>query len=140
MAALAPAAGRPICAVPLWQRLLHRRRNGTAGFAWAETSPLIITERRRRRSPWLICVIVLQLAFGVTAHAADLGPQTIAAFNHYVQLSERRMTTETETDGFLWIDRLPAQKQNEVLLQTELWSLSDSKPSTTARPLLFPAA
>lgn len=42
------------------------------------------------------------------ARPAELQPRTIAAFDHYVQSSEARMSAGAP---FLWIDRLPALEQ-----------------------------
>jgi hypothetical protein len=44
--------------------------------------------------------------------AAELKPATLAAYDHYVQLTEARMAAEVAgTSPFLWIDRQPANEQ-----------------------------
>jgi putative flippase GtrA len=56
---------------------------------------------------------MLSAAMSPAAGAAELRPQTVAAFDRYVRATEARM--DRELDGrapFLWIDRLPdAQRQ-----------------------------
>lgn len=45
------------------------------------------------------------------AHAADLQPQTVAAFNRYVQLTEARIESDTaRREPFLWVDGLPQDR------------------------------
>jgi hypothetical protein len=47
--------------------------------------------------------------------AAELKPATLAAFEHYVQLTEARMAAEVGgTSPFLWIDRQPANDQTRA--------------------------
>jgi hypothetical protein len=47
--------------------------------------------------------------------AVDLKPETTAAFNHYVSLSESRMSGEVKSGPFLYIDALSAADRNAVL-------------------------
>jgi hypothetical protein len=45
------------------------------------------------------------------AAAADLSPKTVAAFDKYVQIAERRMANEVrQPQGFLWVDTAGARK------------------------------
>ena len=48
--------------------------------------------------------------------AVDLKPETTAAFNHYVSLSESRMSGEVKSGPFLYIDALPSVDRNAVLI------------------------
>jgi hypothetical protein len=48
------------------------------------------------------------------SHTVELKPETIAAFNHYVQLSEQRMRNDLQSGSFLWTEGLPIQ-QGETL-------------------------
>lgn len=71
---------------------------------------------------WLtgIRIAGLCLLFGCgstgVARAAQLKQVTIQAFNHYVALSEDRIASEIrEPDGFLWIDRLSAERRQPLL-------------------------
>ena len=54
-----------------------------------------------------LAVLVLELS--QTVSAAELKPATVAAFDHYVQLTEDRMATEMPVT-FLHIDGLPAEQ------------------------------
>jgi hypothetical protein len=54
-----------------------------------------------RSSPWL--------------HAEQLRGETIAAFDHYVELSEQRMKTEERSVSFLRVDTLPATEREAAL-------------------------
>src|SRR5438105_4161839 len=49
----------------------------------------------------------------VSAAAADLHPNTAAAFDRYVQTTEARIRSEVGR-RFLWLDRLPDAQRNEV--------------------------
>lgn len=50
------------------------------------------------------------------ATAAELNPKTIAAFNHYVALSEAKIDASlNDTQSFLWVDRLPPEQRAAVL-------------------------
>ena len=60
-------------------------------------------------------VTVLAVVSGLGLEAAELKPQTIEAFDRYVQLTRARM--QTELDGlspFLWIDRQPEGERDEL--------------------------
>ena len=62
-------------------------------------------------------VIVMALvASAVVASAAKLKPETVRAFDRYVQLTEARMQAEIDgRTGFLWLDRLSEADREEVL-------------------------
>ncbi|MEY2394852.1 MAG: hypothetical protein QOF94_1197 [Acidobacteriaceae bacterium] len=57
----------------------------------------------------LLAALVFELSG--TVSAAELKPATVAAFDHYVQLSEQRMATEMP-GTFLLIDSLPAEQRD----------------------------
>ncbi|MGH9730329.1 MAG: hypothetical protein ACRD4A_01415 [Candidatus Acidiferrales bacterium] len=51
-----------------------------------------------------------------SAAALQLNPKTIAAFNHYVALSELKIDTSlNDRQAFLWVDRLPPEQRVAVL-------------------------
>lgn len=47
--------------------------------------------------------------------AEQLKPETVAAFDHYVRLTEQRMAGEQNSNGFLWIDAAGPEKRNDYL-------------------------
>ena len=52
----------------------------------------------------------------VAAAAVELKPQTVRAFDRYVQLTEVRMRAEVEGESpFLWLDRLDPAERDEVI-------------------------
>lgn len=59
----------------------------------------------------LLAVLVARL--GAAAFAADLKPETAAAFDHYIQLSEQRMASESNPESFLWLHTQPAPKRED---------------------------
>lgn len=62
-----------------------------------------------------IACIALAASAAVAA-AAKLKPETVRAFDHYVQLTEARMQEEIDgRTGFLWLDRLPEANREQVL-------------------------
>ena len=64
------------------------------------------------RNP-LLTIAAILLA-GCQSRAVELKPETDAAFNHYVQLSEERMQNDLQSGGFLWVDGLPPQQRQSV--------------------------
>jgi hypothetical protein len=48
------------------------------------------------------------------SYAVELKPETIAAFNHYVQLSEQRMRNDLQSGSFLWTEGSPIQQGEEL--------------------------
>ncbi len=58
----------------------------------------------------------LALAAAASAAAAELKPETVRAFDRYVELTEERMRAEVEgRSPFLWLDRLDAAERDVVL-------------------------
>lgn len=58
------------------------------------------------------------IALGLqSAFAEQLKPETVSAFDHYVQLSEARMSEQLDSGPFLRIDDLPPQQRNADLAQ-----------------------
>ena len=69
---------------------------------------------RRTVSAAIGCMALATSA--VAAAAVELKPQTVRAFDRYVQLTEERMRAEIEGETpFLWLDRLAAADRDEVL-------------------------
>lgn len=64
----------------------------------------------------LALALAAVLAVANAATAAELDPKTIAAFNHYVVLSEARIDASlSDTQAFLWADRLPPEQRAAIL-------------------------
>jgi hypothetical protein len=60
----------------------------------------------------ILCLVV---GSATAVRAATLAPETAAAFQRYVRLTEQRINGEvTRNDGFLWIDTLPAVRRGEM--------------------------
>jgi hypothetical protein len=60
-------------------------------------------------------ILCLFAAASVTVGAAVLKAATAASFARYARLTEQRITSEvSKTDGFLWIDGLPASRRIEL--------------------------
>jgi len=53
----------------------------------------------------LLSLILYGLA-GITTRAAELKPETVSAFEHYIEVTEARMEDDTRHDQFLIIDQL----------------------------------
>ena len=54
--------------------------------------------------------LFLMLASGVFLHAAELKPETAAAFDRYVKLTEETMQARSTPQNFLWLDQHPKEK------------------------------
>lgn len=64
----------------------------------------------------LVLAFAAMLAVANSATAAELEPKTIAAFDHYVALSEATINTSlNDTQSFLWVDRLPPEQRAAIL-------------------------
>jgi len=61
-----------------------------------------------------LLTIAAVLLAGCLGGAVELKPETNAAFNHYVQLSEQRMQKDLQSGSFLSIDGLPLQPREQV--------------------------
>ena len=82
-----------------------------------------------------LLLVALLLGWSRTVSAAELKQATVAAFDHYVQLSEQRMSTEL-SGTFLRIDGLPADQRDAgytrlragEVITDELQTLENGKP------------
>jgi hypothetical protein len=57
--------------------------------------------------------------FGISALAADLKPETVAAFDRYIAATEARMDEDVRLNQFLAIDRLPDLQRKEAYDQLQ---------------------
>jgi hypothetical protein len=64
------------------------------------------------RYPFLTIAAILLAS--LPSRAVDLKPETDAAFNRYVRLSEQRMQIGLRSGPFLWADGLPVQQREDV--------------------------
>lgn len=94
----------------------------TASFA----RPMINPYARRRLLAGAAAAALVSIATPATT--AELQPRTIAAFGHYVQLSEAKMNAGAP---FLWIDRLPAPEQASRRNELRQGSLLIERVTTT---------
>ena len=94
----------------------------TASFA----RPMINPHARRRLLAGAAAAALVSIATPATP--AELQPRTIAAFGHYVQLSEATMNAAAP---FLWIDRLPAPQQASRRNELRQGSLLIERVTTT---------
>ena len=63
------------------------------------------------RSTAAVAAVILLIVGATPATSAELKPQTVAAFDQYVQASEHM----NDARQFLWVDGLPAAQQRAVL-------------------------
>ncbi len=66
-----------------------------------------------------LALAILHGLSGISARAASPKPETIAAFDRYVAVTESRMNEETGPDQFLVVDRLPDQQRKEAYEQLQ---------------------
>lgn len=76
-----------------------------------------MTEKSGRLRRQLAAILVTAFfAYSVPLGAADLEPQTLSAFHHYVQIAESRMDSAPVGSGtFLWVEGLPAEHRAAAL-------------------------
>jgi hypothetical protein len=68
------------------------------------------------RAPLCVALILLDALAGSVSSAAELQPQTAAAFDRYVRASEQRIAEEVEDPArFLWLDtQTQAARENQL--------------------------
>ena len=68
--------------------------------------------------PWLAILLVLQLPGAPTGGVTNVGlrPETVQAFDRYVQLTEARINSEvSQTEKFLYVNGLPEPRRSQAL-------------------------
>jgi hypothetical protein len=66
----------------------------------------------------LAVLLAALLRLAAPVRATDLEPQTIQAFDHYVQITESQIDSQpAQRDPFLWVERLPEDRRAEALSQ-----------------------
>jgi hypothetical protein len=70
----------------------------------------------RIKSLLLLACLVAAL-FPPPAHAAELKPETVRAYDHYVHLLEMRMDEDQHSGNFLYIDRLQGDTRAQIYEQ-----------------------
>ncbi|HZU43407.1 MAG TPA: hypothetical protein VE994_12085 [Terriglobales bacterium] len=65
----------------------------------------------------LAAAALMAVALTPWAQAVQLKPATVAAFDHYVQVTEKRMDGELQSGAFLWVDTLPEKERTEAYAQ-----------------------
>lgn len=84
-----------------------------------------------------ILFAVISIVVPPAAHSAELEPQTVAAFERYVQVTEKQIDdTPREGQDFLWVNRLPEARRNAAYAQLrqgqavieQLETLDNGKP------------
>jgi hypothetical protein len=83
---------------------------------------------RTHRSVLAGAATAVLVSIAVPATPAELQSRTVAAFDHYVQVSEGRMDTGAP---FLWIDRLPAPERGSRRNELRQGSLLIERVMTT---------
>ena len=60
--------------------------------------------RQQRASTWLALALATAALAALPARAADLHPETLQAFNRYIQANDARFDREIKDGPFLWVD------------------------------------
>ena len=69
----------------------------------------------RHIKQYFIATLVLCLIAPGAANAEDLKPETIAAFDRYVQLTEAQIDSElARREPFLWVEGLPENRREAI--------------------------
>jgi hypothetical protein len=66
-----------------------------------------------------LAVVILSGFAGTTAQAAQVKPETLAAFDRYVEVTEARMDDDVRLDQFLAVDRLPDLQRKDAYDQMQ---------------------
>ncbi len=86
----------------------------------------------------LFLTFAVVLLISCRARSAELRPETNAAFDHYVQLSEQRMQNAIRSGPFLWADGLPASQRQEVYARLKRGDVVTQKLETLDRGASIP--
>jgi hypothetical protein len=70
--------------------------------------------------------------------AVDRKPETDAAFNRDVQLSEQRMQNDLQSGPFLWVDELPPQQREAVSARLKRGEVATQRLETLERGASIP--
>ena len=70
--------------------------------------------------------------------AVDRKPETDAAFNRYVQLSEQSMQNDLQSGPFLWVDELPTQQREAVSARLKRGEVATRRLETLERGASIP--
>jgi hypothetical protein len=82
--------------------------------------------------------IVAILLASSPGQAVDRKPETDAAFNRYVQLSEQRMQNDLQSGPFLWVDELPTQQREAVSARLKRGEVATQRLETLERGASIP--
>src|SRR5690348_13903390 len=97
----------------------------------------------RKIAKLLLGYVIVSLS-PLPARAAELRPETNAAFDHYRQLTEARMNDDLRDGHFLYFDNLPAARRagiDKLIHQggfsiEQLHTLEDGRPITVPGGLI----
>ena len=78
----------------------------------------------------LLLIGILPGLFATTAHASELKPETVVAFDRYVRATEARMEDDLRHDHFLAIDRLADLRQQKAYRRVQNGALYIQKLRT----------
>jgi hypothetical protein len=73
----------------------------------------------RQRHKLILLLLILQVLIGTSVSASQLKPETAAAFDHYVTLTEARMDEDIRLDQFFVMDRLPDSQRKAAYDQLQ---------------------
>jgi hypothetical protein len=65
----------------------------------------------------IILISIFPWLLGTSARATELKPETVAAFDHYVRMTESKMESELNGNEFLVIDQLPEAQRKQAYEQ-----------------------
>ena len=86
----------------------------------------------------VLVFLILPGLFGILALAADLKPETVAAFDRYIAATEARMGEDVRLNQFLAIDRLPDLQRKEAYDQLQKGQIYIEELHTQADHHLIP--
>jgi hypothetical protein len=90
----------------------------------------------------VVVVWVLSGLIGISARAAELKPETVAAFDRYIGATEARMGNDLSLNQFLIVDRLPDLQRKEAYEQLQKGQIYIEELNTQAdhHPIPIPNA
>jgi hypothetical protein len=72
---------------------------------------------RPRAAAWLALVLASAPLAALPARAADLHPETLQAFDRYIQANDARFDREIKDGPYLWVDAQPAARRDAFYQQ-----------------------
>src|ERR1700722_15421046 len=95
----------------------------------------------KKQRKFVLAIALLYSLHSIPAHAAGVKPETVAAFNRYIEVTEARMKDDPAPDRFLAIDPFPDEQRKqayEQLHRGEIY-IEELQSTVNGEPIRIPS-